>query len=170
MGNINAISHIAVGVTDMERSLGFYRDVLGMHISLDTEEELPGFAGSDAQKRRAVYLRWREGPHETFIVLDQQLSREPFGEPPTLFQVGTHHWGVWVDDVDGVVERAEARLGESEYSLFTNNCEHFANDCADGRARSPQLKWMLPTLAAGVLVVAATGNRVLRSGAARGAA
>ncbi len=108
MSNINAISHIAVGVTDMEQSLGFYRDVLGMHISLDTEEELPGFAGSDAQKRRAVYMRWREGPHETFIVLDQQLSREPFGEPPTLFQVGTHHWGFWVDDVDGVVERAEA--------------------------------------------------------------
>ena len=69
-----------------------------------------------------------------------------------------------------VVERAEARLGECEYSLFTNNCEHFANECADGRARSPQLKWMLPTLAAGVLVVAATGNKVLRSGVARGAA
>ena len=106
--NIAAISHIAVGVTDMETSLGFYRDVLGMHVSLDTEEELPGFGGSEAQKRRAVYLRWREGPHETFVVLDQQLSREPFGEPPTIFQVGTHHWGFWVEDVDGVVDRAKA--------------------------------------------------------------
>ncbi len=107
MSGIDAISHIAVGVTDMDRSLGFYCDVLGLHVSLDTEEELPGFGGSDAQKRRACYLRWREGPHETFIVLDQQLSREPFGSPPELFQIGTHHWGFWVDDVDGIVERAK---------------------------------------------------------------
>lgn len=108
MSSINAISHIAVGVTDMEQSLGFFRDVLGMHVSLDTEEELPAFGGGEAQKRRAVYLRWREGPHETFIVLDQQLSRTPFGKPPTLFQVGTHHWGFWVEDVDGIVARADA--------------------------------------------------------------
>ncbi len=107
MSPIEAISHIAVGVKEMERSLTFYRDILGMHVSLDTEEQLPGFGGSDAQKRRAVYLRWREGAHETFVVLDQQLSREPFGQPPTLFQVGTHHWGFWVGDVDAIVERAE---------------------------------------------------------------
>ena len=106
--SIDAISHIAVGVTDMDRSLGFYRDALGMHVSLDTEEELPAFGGGDAQKRRAVYLRWREGPHETFIVLDQQLSREPYGSPPQLFQVGTHHWGFWVEDIEAVAARVEA--------------------------------------------------------------
>ena len=106
--SIDAISHIAIGVTDMHRSLGFYRDVLGMHVSLDTEEEVPSIGDAPAFKRRGVYLRWREGPHETFIVLDQQLSREPFGSPPELFQVGTHHWGFWVASVDAVVERAEA--------------------------------------------------------------
>jgi catechol 2,3-dioxygenase-like lactoylglutathione lyase family enzyme len=105
---IEAISHIAVGVTDMQRSLGFYRDVLGLHVSLDTEEELPAFGGAPVQRRHAVYLRWQEGPHETFIVLDQQLLREPFGSPPELFQTGTHHWGLWVDDVDAIVARAEA--------------------------------------------------------------
>jgi catechol 2,3-dioxygenase-like lactoylglutathione lyase family enzyme len=105
---IQALSHVAVGVRDMDRSLAFYRDVLGMHVSLDTEEELPAMGDSASQKRRAVYLRWREGPHESFIVLDQQLSRQPFGEPPKLFQLGTHHWGYWVDDIDVIVERAEA--------------------------------------------------------------
>ena len=104
---IQAVSHVAVGVRDMERSLAFYRDVLGMHVSLDTEEELPAIDDAPAFKRRGVYLRWREGPHESFIVLDQQLSREPFGEPPKLFQVGTHHWGFWVNDIDAIVERAE---------------------------------------------------------------
>ncbi len=106
--SLQAISHVAVGVTDMERSLAFYRDVLGMHVSLDTEEELPAIGDAAPLKRRGVYLRWREGPHETFIVLDQQLSQPPFGEPPKLFQIGTHHWGFWVDDIDAIVERAEA--------------------------------------------------------------
>ena len=32
---IRAVSHIAVGVRDMDRSLEFYRDVLGMSVSLD---------------------------------------------------------------------------------------------------------------------------------------
>ena len=105
---IQNVSHIAVGVRDMDRSLPFYRDVLGLHVSLDTIEELPSLGNSPPSKRRGVYLRWREGAHESFIVLDQQLSRAPFGEPPQTFQVGTHHWGLWVDDVEGMVARAEA--------------------------------------------------------------
>src|SRR5690606_2440569 len=105
---IRNVSHIAVGVRDMERSLAFYRDVLGLHVSLDAIEELPSIAGAPPIKRRGVYLRWREGRDESFIVLDQQLSQPPFGEPPKTFQVGTHHWGLWVDDVDAMVARAEA--------------------------------------------------------------
>lgn len=31
-----------------------------------------------------------------------------------------------------VVERAESRLGEKQYDLFFNNCEHFANWCKTG--------------------------------------
>ena len=41
-------------------------------------------------------------------MLDEQISREPFGAPPRLFQVGTHHFGLWVDDLDAMVARAEA--------------------------------------------------------------
>lgn len=38
-----------------------------------------------------------------------------------------------------VVERAESRLGEREYDLFFNNCEHFANWCKTGRSECKQL-------------------------------
>lgn len=38
-----------------------------------------------------------------------------------------------------VVERAESRLGEREYDLFFNNCEHFANWCKTGRHECDQL-------------------------------
>ncbi|MBE9063855.1 lecithin retinol acyltransferase family protein [cf. Phormidesmis sp. LEGE 11477] len=38
-----------------------------------------------------------------------------------------------------VIERAESRLGEREYDLFFNNCEHFANWCKTGRRECAQL-------------------------------
>ncbi|MGB3790351.1 MAG: lecithin retinol acyltransferase family protein [Phormidesmis sp.] len=38
-----------------------------------------------------------------------------------------------------VLERAESRLGEREYDLFFNNCEHFANWCKTGRNECEQL-------------------------------
>lgn len=40
---------------------------------------------------------------------------------------------------DLVIERAESRLGEQQYNLLTNNCEHFANWSKMGRNESQQL-------------------------------
>ncbi|MDS3861251.1 lecithin retinol acyltransferase family protein [Thermosynechococcaceae cyanobacterium BACA0444] len=39
-----------------------------------------------------------------------------------------------------VVERAVSRLGESGYSLLSNNCEHFAAWCKTGKHQSEQVK------------------------------
>lgn len=38
-----------------------------------------------------------------------------------------------------VIDRAESRLGERQYDLFFNNCEHFANWCKTGRSECIQL-------------------------------
>ena len=92
----------------MERALAFYRDVLGLRVRADQEEELPEMGGEPARKRRAVYLCFDEGPHASFVVLDQQLTVEPFGEPARLFQTGVHHFAFWVDDLDARVERARS--------------------------------------------------------------
>jgi Lecithin retinol acyltransferase len=40
---------------------------------------------------------------------------------------------------DVVIQRAESRLGERQYSLLSNNCEHFATWCKTGRNESQQL-------------------------------
>lgn len=40
---------------------------------------------------------------------------------------------------DVVIQRAESRLGEQQYNLMSNNCEHFATWCKVGRNESPQL-------------------------------
>ncbi|MEL6456557.1 MAG: lecithin retinol acyltransferase family protein [Cyanobacteria bacterium J06623_5] len=40
---------------------------------------------------------------------------------------------------ENVVSRAESRLGERQYDLFFNNCEHFANWCKTDRSECLQL-------------------------------
>ena len=39
-----------------------------------------------------------------------------------------------------VVERARSRMGENEWRLLTNNCEHFCEWCVRGKARSYQVE------------------------------
>ena len=105
---VQAVSHIAVGVRDMDLALDFYRDVLGLRVTADKIEEFPQGPGQPPAKRRAVYLRWLDGPHASFVVLDQQITNEIVGEPAQLFQMGCHHFAFWVDDIDTVLERARA--------------------------------------------------------------
>lgn len=47
---------------------------------------------------------------------------------------------------DTVIQRAESRLGEKQYNLLFNNCEHFANWCTTGVSHSQQIKNFIPVL------------------------
>jgi hypothetical protein len=58
---------------------------------------------------------------------------------------------VWIVDhlesrysPEEVVRRARSRLGENDYRLLTNNCEHFCNWCVSGISRSAQVERRLP--------------------------
>ena len=101
---VKNVSHIAIGVRDIDQSLPFWTEVVGLHVSLDAEEEFT--IGGEVIRRRGVYLREREGPDEPFVVLDQQLTRVAGGEPKRLFDIGVHHIGFWVDDIDAIADRA----------------------------------------------------------------
>ena len=48
---------------------------------------------------------------------------------------------------DVVVQRAESRLGEKNYNLLFNNCEHFATWCKTGVSESRQVKNFIPVIA-----------------------
>jgi hypothetical protein len=39
-----------------------------------------------------------------------------------------------------IVRRARSRLGENDYRLLSNNCEHFCNWCVSGISRSAQVE------------------------------
>src|SRR6202043_2276429 len=105
---MKAVSHIAVGVRDIDRSLRFYRDLLGLKVCLDTMENIGGlkalFVNPVKGKRRAVYLRFEDGPHSSFIVLSQNPVEVP-GDAIKIDQVGVHHW---VDDLRERVEKLQA--------------------------------------------------------------
>ena len=113
--SIQAVSHVAVGVRDMEAALGFYRDVLGLRVTADKIEEFSQGPGQAPAQRRAVYLRYQDGPHESFIVLDQQITNEIKGQPAELFQMGVHHFAFWVDDIDEMMGACATRTSPSSW-------------------------------------------------------
>lgn len=108
---IRAFSHIAVGVRDMEASLRFYRDVVGLDVGRDAIERFPTMGDVPAHSRRGVYLRWAGGPDQSHVVLDEQPRRRDL-PPRDLSDLGYHHFGFWVESVDEIYARAVAAGGE----------------------------------------------------------
>jgi catechol 2,3-dioxygenase-like lactoylglutathione lyase family enzyme len=108
-----AMSHIAIGVTDMERALPFYRDVLGLRVDADWRQQLGEDEGRELHKgraidRRCVWLRWGDGPNQSAINLDELLAPQARDRRADIYDLGVHHVSLWVVDVDGIVERAKA--------------------------------------------------------------
>ena len=95
----------------MERSLRFYRDILGLRVARDAREtvKVPALLANDQEggQRRAAYLRWEDGPHATFILL-VQYPKPATGQPPSFDQVGIHHFSFWVGNLLEVFERLKA--------------------------------------------------------------
>ena len=50
-------------------------------------------------------LHVREPAAEKF---GRSLDREPFGKPPRILQLGTHHFSFWVDDLQAIFDRMVA--------------------------------------------------------------
>ena len=76
---------------------------------------------------------WQCGPVE-----EVSLSRFANGHPVRVVNHLESHYS----PVE-IVRRARSRLGESDYRLLTNNCEHFCNWCLSGVSRSAQVEGRL---------------------------
>lgn len=108
MTALRAVSHIAIGVRDIDAVLPFYRDLLGMRVVVDRRERFgdPAADPPAERVRRAVYLRWADGPDEQFFVLDQKLPEPATGSSAELFSIGIHHVALWVEDLEPAVAGA----------------------------------------------------------------
>ena len=56
---------------------------------------------------------------------------------------------------EDVVKRARSRLGENEYNVFYNNCEHFAMWCKTGISSSEQVEYFKDVMKDGAVSLAA---------------
>ncbi|MFE1285268.1 VOC family protein [Streptomyces sp. NPDC058751] len=86
--------HIGLNVTDLDRSLAFYRDVLGYGVLGEGKEE-----GDDGGKRRYAFLGSPSGDGRPALTLWQQ-ARD--GHDTGL--AGLHHLALEVDSLDRVRE------------------------------------------------------------------
>jgi lactoylglutathione lyase len=108
---MNGISHVAIGVRDMERSLKFYRDLLGLEVRHDQMQPIGGMASlyANPQKgqRRAVHLHYGKGESRGFLVLTEMPGGTP-GEAIKLDEVGISHFSWWVDDLRAIYEKLKS--------------------------------------------------------------
>ena len=80
-------------------------------------------------------IHYGRGLHNKVNARVEIVSREEFaGDSPIEIRSDQASFSM-----DEVVDRAVSRLGENNYDLFENNCEHFVNWCRRGVADSPQI-------------------------------
>ena len=123
------------------RRRGLYR-----HVGIDAGDgEVIHYSGEPGKKRKASVQR--TAMHA--FARGGKVRRRKFrrADPPGV-----------------VIERAESRLGEAQYSLTRNNCEHYATWCKTGKKRSAQMRQGVATFASLVLgLLALVGARTVSS-------
>jgi catechol 2,3-dioxygenase-like lactoylglutathione lyase family enzyme len=95
----------------MERSLKFYRDLLGMEVRYDANQPIGGmkslYANPEKGQRRAVHLHYGKGEAGGFLVLSE-MPGVTTGEAIKLDQVGISHFAWWIDDLRAQHEKLKA--------------------------------------------------------------
>ena len=112
------VSHIAVCVADLERSLHFYRDLLGLTVRLHTTQQMARRPGAESaemyqltRESRTVANVYFDDPDTTepFLVLTSHPGDEVEGEPIKLDQIGISHISFGVEDVRAYAEELVAK-------------------------------------------------------------
>ncbi len=122
----SAISHIAICTRDMEKSLAFYRDMLGMKVLFDgftdpTEGGRLHNYQQARQSRRRVSVSFGTGQKPT-ITLTSHPGEDIAGTPLKLDQMGITHFSFTVPNTAALLEELLAKgaqLGGPRES-FTN--------------------------------------------------
>ena len=129
----SCVTHIGICVSDMDRSLAFYRDILGMTVLGDRMTD-PTEGGRlhnylrERQARRWVSLAYGDGATPT-LTLTSHPGDDSDGEPIKLDMVGISHISFGVADVKGLTEELLSKGVE-----LAGPIESFTN--ADGDIRS----------------------------------
>jgi lactoylglutathione lyase len=106
---MTTLAHTGFTVRDLDRSLAFYRDALGMKVVFEQEKQggyLAKIVGYPTAHVRMAHLEFEQGGHriELFEYVEPP-SRGDAGEPR---DVGITHVCLAVDDIEAAFERATA--------------------------------------------------------------
>ncbi|MBI2322648.1 MAG: VOC family protein [Chloroflexi bacterium] len=111
---VAGFSHVAMCVSDLDRSLAFYRDLLGLRVIKDELQDtsrasrgdgLPYLYRADRRRRRIVYLRVGAASRSAVLVITDHPGEQVDGAPITLDELGLSHVSFRVADVEAVAQR-----------------------------------------------------------------
>lgn len=111
--NASGVSHIAICVRDLDKSLKFYCDALGMTIVSDVIQDtttggLPHVYAHSRAKRRQVRLAYADGAKPT-LTMTSHPGEDPDGTPIKLDQFGISHISFSVPDPRALAESLSAQ-------------------------------------------------------------
>ena len=103
------VSHIAICVRDLDKSLGFYRDILGTRVAFDVIQDtttggLPHVYKHSRKTRRQVRLMYGVGVTSPTITMTSHPGEEPDGDPIKLDQIGISYPSFSAPDVKALAE------------------------------------------------------------------
>ena len=116
--NSSGVSHIAVCVRDLDESLKFYRDILGMTVTVDRVQDtstggLPHVYAHNRNTRRQAVLSYGDAAVPT-LVMTSHPGDDADGGPIKLDQVGISHISFTVPGRQGTgrrTDRGRRRVG-----------------------------------------------------------
>ena len=105
----SAMSHMGICVRNLDRSLAFYRDLVGMQVLKD---EILGAEAlgpvhlweTPPSRKRIVYLRYGSHAASPVLVLNERADKTA-GQPTLLDQFGICHLGFSVPDLQAFTAR-----------------------------------------------------------------
>ena len=105
---VTAIAHIAHCVRDLDKSIHFYRDILGMKVTLHVSQPMANRPGAASHAMYENFHASRitahvafDGPGPTipYLILTTHPGDQLNGQPIKLDQIGISHLSFVVDDV-----------------------------------------------------------------------
>ena len=113
-------SHIAIGVTDMTRSLPFY-EALGFKVFIDRIERNAALddamsASGANEDRRVCYMRATDAHPPQFLSLHYRASIQ--NKPLKAEEIGINHASIWVNDMDAVLAGIKSAGGSISIPPF----------------------------------------------------
>lgn len=103
---VQTIRHTGIVVSDMARSLAFYRDLLGMEVWADFQDDSDIVQAVTGVSNARIWMIKLKAADGTSVELLQYLSHpQPVPSPGRACDVGCNHLALQVVDLDALYEK-----------------------------------------------------------------